>query len=103
MGTMMVDSIDSRIPPSRLEEKVNGNMGSTTTNNININTDTNGWDGSVVSALRPYTIQGAYQSRDGTFMYEAPNGITTFGLAAHSQIDRVAVVNWGVSIETFYL
>jgi hypothetical protein len=72
-------------------------------NNINVNTGTNGWDGSVVSALRPYTIQGAYQSRDGTFMYEAPNGITTFGLAAHSQIDRVAVVNWGVSIETFYL
>jgi len=37
-------------------------------NNININTDTNGWDGSVVSALRPYTIRGAYQSRDGTFV-----------------------------------
>lgn len=54
-------------------------------------------------AIKPYTLAGAYQSRDGVLVHSAPNGIVTFGLAAHSQIDRVAVVNWGVAIESFYL
>jgi hypothetical protein len=36
-------------------------------------------------------------------VHSAPNGRTTFGLATHSQLDRAAVVNWGVAIETFYL
>ena len=54
-------------------------------------------------AAQPYTLTGAYQSRDGVLVHAAPNGIVTFGLAAHSQIDRVAVVNWGVAIESFYL
>jgi hypothetical protein len=30
-------------------------------------------------------------------------GVATFGLAVHSLIDRAAVVNWGVSIEAYYL
>jgi hypothetical protein len=51
----------------------------------------------------PYPLGGAYQSRDGTLIYSAPNGRITFGLAAHSRIDRVAVVNWGVAVESFYL
>jgi len=54
-------------------------------------------------AAQPYPLAGAYQSRDGVLVHSAPNGIVTFGLAAHSQIDRVAVVNWGVAIESFYL
>lgn len=54
-------------------------------------------------AAKPYPLAGAYQSRDGVLVHSAPNGIVTFGLAAHSQIDRVAVVNWGVAIESFYL
>ncbi len=54
-------------------------------------------------AIKPYTLAGAYQSRDGVLVHSAPNGVVTFGLAAHSQIDRVAVVNWGVAIESFYL
>jgi hypothetical protein len=63
-----------------------------------------GWSTtSGAGAAVPYTLGGAYQSQDGTLIYNAPNGRITFGLAAHSQIDRVAVVNWGVSIETFYL
>lgn len=63
-----------------------------------------GWSTTAgAGASQPYTIKGAYQSRDGTLIYNAPNGRITFGLAAHSQIDRVAVVNWGVAIETFYL
>lgn len=72
-------------------------------NNIDAASDTFGWDSVVPGALTPHTVQGSYMSRDGTLMHEAPNGIITLGLAAHSQIDRAAVVNWGVSIETFYL
>lgn len=63
-----------------------------------------GWSATAgAGAQKPYPLGGAYQSRDGTLIYNAPNGRITFGLAAHSQIDRVAVVNWGVAIETFYL
>ena len=51
----------------------------------------------------PYSVNGGYQSRDGVLVHSAPNGRTTFGLATHSQVDRAAVVNWGVAIETFYL
>ena len=40
---------------------------------------------------------------DGTLLHTFGPGTTRFGLAAHSQMDRVGVVNWGVSIETFYL
>ena len=48
-------------------------------------------------------MAGGYGQRDGTLVYEAPNGQSTFGLAFHSQIDRVAVVNWGVALEAYYL
>ena len=51
----------------------------------------------------PYSVNGGYQSRDGVLVRSAPNGRSTFGLATHSQLDRAAVVNWGVAIETFYL
>ena len=51
----------------------------------------------------PYSVNGGYQSRDGVLVRSAPNGRSTFGLATHSQVDRAAVVNWGVAIETFYL
>lgn len=60
------------------------------------------WAGSLGPRF-PYTVNGGYQSRDGVLIHSAINGRTTFGLASHSQIDRVAVVNWGVAIETFYL
>ena len=52
---------------------------------------------------RTYPMAGGYGQRDGTLVYEAPNGQSTFGLAFHSQIDRVAVVNWGVALEAYYL
>jgi hypothetical protein len=62
------------------------------------------WNNPVTrGAAAPYTVAGAYQSRDGVLVHSAINGRSTFGLAAHSQIDRAAVVNWGVAIETFYL
>jgi len=56
-----------------------------------------------IGATVPYTIEGAYQSRDGVLVKTSTSGRVTFGLASHSQIDRVAVVNWGVAIESFYL
>jgi hypothetical protein len=69
-----------------------------------VDNHTGGWSATAgAGAAIPYTLGGAYGSQDGTLIYSAPNGRITFGLAAHSQIDRVAVVNWGVSIETFYL
>ena len=53
-------------------------------------------------ALRPYPLNSAYQSRDGTLLLDRSAGRVVFGLAAHSQIDRAGVVNWGVSIESYY-
>ena len=71
---------------------------------VNVQDSTNLWANPAnYGATKPYTLAGAYQSRDGVLVHSAPNGIVTFGLAAHSQIDRVAVVNWGVAIESFYL
>ena len=60
------------------------------------------WLGNL-GPIYPYSVNGGYQSRDGVLVYSAPNGRSTFGLATHSQVDRAAVVNWGVAIETFYL
>lgn len=56
-----------------------------------------------IGASRTYPVCGAYGQRDGTLVVEAPLGTTTVGLCYYSQIDRVAVVNWGIAIETFYL
>lgn len=56
-----------------------------------------------IGAVIPYPVGGAYQSRDGVLVKTSTSGRVTFGLASHSQIDRVAVVNWGVAIESFYL
>ncbi len=71
---------------------------------VNVQDSTNLWANPAnYGATKPYTLAGAYQSRDGVLVHSAPNGVVTFGLAAHSQIDRVAVVNWGVAIESFYL
>ena len=60
--------------------------------------------GTQIGALRLYTLQGAYGSRDGTLLHTVSGPARTrLGLAAHSQVGRAGVVNWGVSIETFYL
>jgi hypothetical protein len=63
-----------------------------------------GWNTSYpIGADKPYPVCGGYGQRDGTVVYNAPLGSTTIGLCQYSQIDRVAVVNWGIAIETFYL
>ena len=73
-------------------------------NNTDRGTGSIGWrDITPTGARTLYTLEGAYQSRDGTLLHTFGPGTTRFGLAAHSQMDRVGVVNWGVSIETFYL
>ena len=53
---------------------------------------------------RPFTQGGGYDAKQGTLMldYDAV-GTLTFGLASHSQVDRVGIVNWGVAVEIFYL
>jgi hypothetical protein len=56
-----------------------------------------------VGASFPYPLAAGYGQRDGVWGAEQPIGSLTIGLAAFSQIDRVAVVNWGFNLETFYL
>ena len=47
---------------------------------------------------------GGYGSKQGTLALDyAGSGTATFGLAAHSATDRCGIVEWGVSIEAFYL
>ena len=46
---------------------------------------------------------GGYDAKQGTLMYEASVGTVTFGLASHSQVDRVGIVNWGVAVEIYYI
>jgi hypothetical protein len=53
---------------------------------------------------QPLAIHGGYGSRQGTLAYDYNAvGTATFGLAVHGLSDRCGVVNWGVSIEAFYL
>jgi hypothetical protein len=47
---------------------------------------------------------GGYGSKQGTLAVDyAGVGRASFGLAAHSLTDRCGIVEWGVSIEAFYL
>ena len=50
-----------------------------------------------------YVQGGGYGQKQGTLMMNTTNGLLTFGLAFHSQVDRVGIVNWGVNVEVFYL
>jgi len=63
------------------------------------------WNGTYpIGAVKSMPYTGGYASRDGTLLDFRPNvGTNTYGLIYHSQIDRVAVVNWGVAIEVYYL
>ncbi len=54
-------------------------------------------------ASRPHTFSASYCQTSGTVVSSASLGTTTVGLCFYSQIDRAAVVNWGISIEAFYL
>ncbi len=57
-----------------------------------------------IGAIRSMPYTGGYASRDGTLTdFKTGVGTYTYGLVYHSQVDRVAVVNWGVSIEVYYL
>lgn len=56
-----------------------------------------------IGTSETYPSGGGYDAKQGTLMYEANIGTVTFGLATHSQIDRVGVVNWGVAVEIYYL
>ena len=56
-----------------------------------------------VGANRTYPMAGGYASRSGTLTAFKPVGTYTYGLVYHSQIDRAAIVNWGVALEVYYL
>ena len=56
-----------------------------------------------IGLLQTVVQGGGYGAKQLTMMHEAPVGRVTAGLAAHSAIDRVGVLSWGVTIETYYL
>jgi len=56
------------------------------------------------SAEIPYTVNAGYHQRAGTFMNTTTAGTEyTIGLCTYSAIDRVAVFNWSIALEVFYL
>lgn len=51
-----------------------------------------------------YTMNRGWQQRDGSYLYSATAGTNvTVGLCSYSQIDRVALINWSIALEVFYL
>jgi hypothetical protein len=56
-----------------------------------------------IGMAETYVQGGGYGQKQGTLMMSTTNGLLTFGLAFHSQVSRVGVVNWGVNVEVFYL
>ena len=52
---------------------------------------------------RPYTGAAGYGQRDGCVKLSGPVGTLTAGLCHYSQIDRVAVVNWSIALELYYV
>jgi hypothetical protein len=59
--------------------------------------------GYPIGADDTYAQNGGYDAKQGCLAHETTAGVVTFGLATHSQVDRVGVVNWGVAVEGFYL
>jgi len=64
-----------------------------------------GWQRAYpIGADDTYTQGGGYAAKQGTLVLDyASVGATTMGLAVHSQVDRVGVVNWSASVEAYYL
>lgn len=58
---------------------------------------------SPYGSLYAYTIAGSWGQRDGTLITSTGPGELVIGLAQYSQIDRAALVTWGVSVEVFYV
>ena len=50
--------------------------------------------------LLPYTLLG-YGNMSGTSVFGATDNLAV-GLAHISQIDRSAIINWGISLEVYY-
>jgi hypothetical protein len=64
-----------------------------------------GWQRSYpIGADLTYTQGRGYAAKQGTVVLDyAAVGSTAMGLAVHSQIDRVGIVNWSASVEAYYL
>jgi hypothetical protein len=64
----------------------------------------NGFQSSYpIGAAKTFPMSGGYASRSGTLSDFKPRGIYDYGLVYHSQVDRVAVINWSVALEVYYL
>jgi len=69
-----------------------------------VHNNPNGLNASIpYGPLRPHPFSASAHQTSGTTITNASIGTTTVGLAFYSQIDRVAVLRWGVAIEAFYL
>ena len=54
--------------------------------------------------IEPYPITGGYAQRAGVRVEDMTSpGTFEMGLGCYSRVDRAAVVNWSVAIETYYL
>ena len=63
-----------------------------------------GWTGTYpIGVDNCFPMCAGYGAREGVFQYEVSAGSLTIGLAAYAQVDRVAIVSWGVAIEVYYL
>lgn len=66
---------------------------------------TNFWNGSTpIGASLPYPVGAGYGQRSGCVALDSSSpGTLRVGLCHYSQIDRVAVVNWGIALEAYYV
>ena len=88
-------------------------------NQISVGERTNIQDGTVIHVAKnnaqgytannppagpqyPYTLQG-YGNMSGTKVMDNVTGTLAVGLAHLSTIDRSAIINWGITIEAYYL
>ena len=65
----------------------------------------NGWEAAATAkgAQQPYTYIG-WGNLDGVHLHTTTGPqMLTVGLGTHSNIDRVAVLNWGVAVEITYI
>lgn len=93
-----LNPIQDTLMPLSLQQEAGNNLGT-------LRTD-------PVGAALPYTVASGYAQRDGTMLIEGtgpnatlPTGVGEFtiGLCGYSTVDRAAIVNWSVCLETFYI
>lgn len=66
------------------------------------NNNSAGWASTERSPETSYEVHG-FGQKDGTLYRDLSVGTATFGLASFSEVDRVAIINWAVSVELYYI